>query len=304
MIYNNVTELIGHTPIVKLNKMSSNLEATLYAKVEMFNPAGSAKDRIALAIIEDYEKEGKLKQGSTVIEPTSGNTGIGIAEVCAYKGYKALMVMPETMSIERRQLMQAYGAEIVLTEGAKGMSGAIAKAEQLHNEIKDSVIAGQFSNPSNWKCHYNTTAKEIAMDMPDLDIFVAGVGSGGTITGVAKYFKEKGKNIQFVAVEPSASPVLSGGKAGSHKIQGIGAGFIPDNLDAHLLDKIICVDNENAFKTTARIAREEGLLVGISSGACLWAAMQLASLKENKGKKILAFLNDSGTRYLTSGVFD
>lgn len=304
MIYNNVTELIGHTPIVKLNKMSSNLEATLYAKVEMFNPAGSAKDRIALAIIEDYEKEGKLKQGSTVIEPTSGNTGIGIAEVCAYKGYKALMVMPETMSIERRQLMQAYGAEIVLTEGAKGMSGAIAKAEQLHNEIKDSVIAGQFSNPSNWKCHYNTTAKEIAMDMPDLDIFVAGVGSGGTITGVAKYFKEKGKNIQFVAVEPSASPVLSGGKAGPHKIQGIGAGFIPDNLDAHLLDKIICVDNENAFKTTARIAREEGLLVGISSGACLWAAMQLASLKENKGKKILAFLNDSGTRYLTSGVFD
>lgn len=304
MIYNNVIELIGNTPIVKLNKIAGNLEAQLYAKVEMFNPAGSAKDRIALAIIEDYEKEGKLKAGSTVIEPTSGNTGIGLAEVCAYKGYKALMVMPETMSVERRQLMQAYGAEIVLTEGSKGMGGAIAKAEELHNQIKDSVIAGQFTNPSNWKCHYNTTAVEIDNDLPDIDIFVAGIGTGGTITGVAKYFKDKGKDIQIVGVEPSASPILSGGKAGPHKIQGIGAGFVPDILDRHLLDKIICVDNEDAFKTTAKLAREEGLLVGISAGACIWAAMQIASLEENKGKKVLAFLNDSGTRYLTSGVFD
>lgn len=304
MIYNNVIELIGNTPIVKLNKIAGNLEAQLYAKVEMFNPAGSAKDRIALAIIEDYEKEGKLKAGSTVIEPTSGNTGIGLAEVCAYKGYKALMVMPETMSVERRQLMQAYGAEIVLTEGSKGMGGAIAKAEELHNQIKDSVIAGQFTNPSNWKCHYSTTAVEIENDLPDIDIFVAGIGTGGTITGVAKYFKDKGKDIQIVGVEPSASPILSGGKAGPHKIQGIGAGFVPDILDTHLLDKIICVDNEDAFKTTAKLAREEGLLVGISAGACIWAAMQIASLEENKGKKVLAFLNDSGTRYLTSGVFD
>lgn len=304
MIYNNVIELIGNTPIVKLNKIAGNLEALLYAKIEMFNPAGSAKDRIALAIIEDYEKEGKLKPGSTVIEPTSGNTGIGLAEVCAYKGYKALMVMPETMSVERRQLMQAYGAEIVLTEGSKGMGGAIAKAEELHNQIKDSVIAGQFTNPSNWKCHYNTTAVEIDNDLPDIDIFVAGIGTGGTVTGVAKYFKDKGKDIQIVGVEPSASPILSGGKAGPHKIQGIGAGFVPDILDTHLLDKIICVDNENAFKTTAKLAIEEGLLVGISAGACIWAAMQIASLKENKGKKVLAFLNDSGTRYLTSGVFD
>lgn len=304
MIYNNVTELIGHTPIVKLNKVAGNLNAHLYAKIEMFNPAGSAKDRIALAIIQDYEKEGKLKPGSTVIEPTSGNTGIGLAEVCAYKGYKAIMVMPETMSIERRQLMKAYGAEIVLTEGSKGMSGAIAKAEELHNQIADSVIAGQFTNPSNWKCHYNTTALEIEKDLPDMDIFVAGIGTGGTITGVAKYFKDKGKSVEIVGVEPSSSPVLSGGKACPHKIQGIGAGFVPDNLDAHLLDKIVCVDNEDAFNTTAKIAREEGLLVGISAGACVWAAMQIASLEENKGKKVLAFLNDSGSRYLTSGVFD
>lgn len=303
MIYNNVTELIGHTPIVKLNKVAGNLNAHLYAKIEMVNPAGSAKDRIALAIIQDYEKEGKLKPGSTVIEPTSGNTGIGLAEVCAYKGYKAIMVMPETMSIERRQLMKAYGAEIVLTEGSKGMSGAIAKAEELHNQIADSVIAGQFTNPSNWKCHYNTTALEIEKDLPDMDIFVAGIGTGGTITGVAKYFKDKGKSVEIVGVEPSSSPVLSGGKAGPHKIQGIGAGFVPDNLDAHLLDKIVCVDNEDAFNTTAKIAREEGLLVGISAGACVWAAMQIASLEENKGKKVLAFLNDSGSRYLTSGVF-
>lgn len=303
MIYNNVIELIGHTPIVKLNKVAGNLNAHLYAKIEMFNPAGSAKDRIALAIIQDYEKEGKLKPGSTVIEPTSGNTGIGLAEVCAYKGYKAIMVMPETMSIERRQLMKAYGAEIVLTEGSKGMSGAIAKAEELHNQIADSVIAGQFTNPSNWKCHYNTTALEIEKDLPDMDIFVAGIGTGGTITGVAKYFKDKGKSVEIVGVEPSSSPVLSGGKAGPHKIQGIGAGFVPDNLDAHLLDKIVCVDNEDAFNTTAKIAREEGLLVGISAGACVWAAMQIASLEENKGKKVLAFLNDSGSRYLTSGVF-
>lgn len=304
MIYKNVTELIGHTPIVKLNKVAGNLKAQLYAKIEMFNPAGSAKDRIALAIIHDYEKEGKLKPGSTVIEPTSGNTGIGLAEVCAYKGYKTIMVMPETMSVERRQLMQAYGAKIVLTEGSKGMNGAIAKAEELHSQIADSVIAGQFTNPSNWKCHYNTTALEIEKDLPDMDIFVAGIGTGGTVTGVAKYFKDKGKSVEIVGVEPSASPVLSGGKAGPHKIQGIGAGFVPDNLDAHLLDKIICVDNEDAFKTTAKIAREEGLLVGISAGACVWAAMQIASLEENKDKKILAFLNDSGSRYLTSGVFD
>lgn len=304
MIYNNVTELIGHTPIVKLNKVAGNLKAQIYAKIEMFNPAGSAKDRIALAIIQDYEKERKLKPGSTVIEPTSGNTGIGLAEICAYKGYKAIMVMPETMSVERRQLMQAYGAKIVLTEGSKGMSGAIAKAEELHNQITDSVIAGQFANPSNWKCHYTTTAVEIEKDLPDIDIFVAGIGTGGTITGVAKYFKDKGKSVEFVGVEPSASPVLSGGKAGPHKIQGIGAGFVPDNLDAHLLDKIVCVDNDDAFKTTAKLAREEGLLVGISAGACVWAAMQIASLEENKGKKILAFLNDSGSRYLTSGVFD
>lgn len=301
-----ITDLIGHTPLMELEntEKANGLEATVLAKLEYFNPAGSVKDRIAKAMVDDAEAKGLLKQGSVIIEPTSGNTGIGLASVAAARGYRLIIAMPETMSVERRNLMKAYGAELVLTEGAKGMTGAIEKAEELAKEIPNSFIPAQFSNPANPAAHEKTTGVEIWEDTDGkVDIFVAGVGTGGTISGVGKYLKSKNSNVKVVAVEPKSSPVLSEGKAGPHKIQGIGAGFVPDTLDTKIYDEIIAVENDNAFETGRAIARTEGVLVGISSGAAVWAAIQLAKRPENKGKTIVALLPDTGERYLSTPMF-
>lgn len=305
-IYTSADQLIGKTPLLELSRLEKKegLKARVLAKLEYFNPAGSVKDRVAKAMIDDAEAKGQLKSGSVIIEPTSGNTGIGLASVAAARGYRTIIVMPETMSVERRQLMKAYGAELVLTEGAKGMKGAIAKAEELAKEIPDSFIPGQFVNPANPAIHKATTGPEIWEDTDGkVDIFVAGVGTGGTITGVGEYLKSKNPNVKIVAVEPSGSPVLSGGKAGAHKIQGIGAGFVPDVLDTKVYDEIIPVDNEAAFATGRLMGHTEGVLVGISSGAALWAAMELAKRPENAGKTIVVLMPDTGDRYLSSPMF-
>ena len=304
----SATELIGGTPLLELSNYaaSKGIEGTkIIAKLELFNPAGSVKDRIALAMIEDAEERGELKPGATIIEPTSGNTGIGIAAVATAKGYKSILTLPETMSVERRNLLKAYGAELVLTEGAKGMKGAIAKAEELRDSIPGSVILGQFDNPANPKAHYEHTGPEIWEDTDgNVDIFVAGVGTGGTLTGVGKYLKEKNPNVKIVAVEPESSPVLSGGKPGAHKIQGIGAGFVPSILDTEIYDEIIKVPNDEAFAEGKALAITEGILTGISSGAALWAGLQLAKRPENKGKNIVVLLPDSGDRYLSTALFN
>ncbi len=305
-IYTSADQLIGKTPLLELTHIEKNegLEATVLAKLEYFNPAGSVKDRIAKAMIDDAEAKGLLKEGSVIIEPTSGNTGIGLASVAAARGYRIIIVMPETMSVERRQLMKAYGAELVLTEGSKGMKGAIAKAEELAKEIPGGFIPGQFVNPANPAAHYATTGPEIWADTDGkVDVFVAGVGTGGTITGVGAYLKAQNPAVKVVAVEPETSPVLSKGVAGSHKIQGIGAGFVPDVLDTRVYDEIIPVSNEDAFATGKLIGRTEGVLVGISSGAALFAAIQLAKRPENKGKTIVALLPDTGDRYLSTPLF-
>lgn len=306
-IKKSASELIGHTPILEVTHYEENngiTDATILVKLEYFNPAGSVKDRIALHMIEVAEKEGKLKPGGTIIEPTSGNTGIGLASVAAAKGYKAVLTLPETMSVERRKLLQAYGAQLVLTDGAQGMKGAIAKAEELQAQTPGSVILGQFDNPANPEIHKATTGPEIWEDTDGkVDIFVAGVGTGGTITGVGSYLKEKNPSVQVVAVEPESSPVLSGGQPGAHKIQGIGAGFVPKTLDTNIYDEIIKVSNEDAFAAGRAIAVQEGVLVGISSGAALHAAAQLAKRPENKGKVIVALLPDSGDRYLSTPLF-
>lgn len=299
--YENIIETIGNTPLVKVNKLSNS--KNLYAKVEIFNPAGSVKDRIALAMIENAEQEGLINKDTTIIEPTSGNTGIGLALISAIKGYKIILTMPETMSLERRKLLSAYGAELVLTEGAKGMKGAIEKAEELHKEIQNSFIPQQFKNPANPEKHYNTTAREIWKDTEGkIDIFVAGVGTGGTVSGVGKYLKEQNPDIQVVAVEPDSSPVLSKGVAGTHKIQGIGAGFVPDTFDRSVVDKIITVTNEDAIETARKSAKQEGMLIGISSGASLFTATNLAN--ENPDKTVVALLPDTGERYLSSVLFE
>ena len=305
-IYKSADELIGRTPILELSHIEKEekLEATLLAKLEYFNPAGSVKDRVAKAMIDDAEKSGKLKPDSVIIEPTSGNTGIGLASVAAARGYRIIIVMPETMSIERRKIIAAYGAELVLTEGAKGMKGAIAKAEELAKEIPDSFIPGQFVNPANPKAHLESTGPEIWDDTDgEVDIFVAGVGTGGTVTGVGQYLKSKNPNIKIVAVEPETSAVLSTGVAGAHKIQGIGAGFVPEVLDTSIYDEIIPVSNEDAFAFGKRVGRSEGVLVGISSGAAAWAAIQLAKRPENKCKNIVVLLPDTGDRYLSTPLF-
>ena len=305
-IYTSADQLIGHTPLLELTHIEADqgLHAKLLAKLEYFNPAGSVKDRIAKAMIDDAEQRGLLKDGSVIIEPTSGNTGIGLASVAAARGYRIIIVMPETMSVERRQLMKAYGAELVLTEGAKGMKGAIAKADELAKEIPGSFIPGQFVNPANPAVHKATTGPEIWEDTDGkVDIFVAGVGTGGTVTGVGEYLKSQNPNVKVVAVEPASSPVLSKGVAGSHKIQGIGAGFVPDVLDTKVYDEIIPVENEDAFATGKLIGKKEGVLVGISSGAAVWAAIQLAKRPENKGKTIVALLPDTGDRYLSTPLF-
>ena len=305
-IYTSADQLVGHTPLLELTHVeaSNNLEAKILAKLEYFNPAGSVKDRIAKAMLDDAEKSGKLKAGSVIIEPTSGNTGIGLASVAAARGYRIIIAMPETMSVERRQLMKAYGAELVLTEGAKGMNGAIAKADELAKEIPNSFIPGQFVNPANPAAHRATTGPEIWEDTDGkVDIFVAGVGTGGTVTGVGEFLKSKNPNVKVVAVEPASSPVLSKGVAGSHKIQGIGAGFVPDTLNTKVYDEIIAVENEAAFEAGREIGKKEGVLVGISSGAALWAAKELAKRPENKGKTIVALLPDTGDRYLSTALF-
>ena len=305
-IYGSTLELIGNTPLVEVKNIekSEGLEATVLVKLEYFNPAGSVKDRIAKAIIEDAEKTGKLKADSVIIEPTSGNTGIGLASVAAAKGYKLIITMPETMSVERRNLMKAYGAELVLTDGAKGMKGAIAKAEELASELPNSFIAGQFTNPVNPATHKATTGPEIWNDTEGkVDIFIAGVGTGGTLSGVGEYLKSQNPNVKVVAVEPATSPVLSKGTAGPHKIQGIGAGFVPDTLNTDIYDEIIAVENEDAFATGKAFPKQEGVLVGISSGAALWAAKELAKRPENKGKTIVALLPDTGDRYLSTPLF-
>ncbi len=306
-IYKTAAELIGGTPLLEITHIeeAEKLGAKVLVKLEYFNPAGSAKDRIAKSMIEDAEEKGLLKEGSVIIEPTSGNTGIGLASVAAAKGYKTIIVMPETMSVERRQLIKAYGAEIVLTEGSKGMKGAIAKAEELAAEIPGSFIPGQFVNPANPKIHRETTGPEIWNDTDgEVDIFVAGVGTGGTVTGVGEYLKSKKADVKVVAVEPESSPVLSKGEAGAHKIQGIGAGFVPEILNTDIYDEIITVSNENAFITGRLIGKSEGVLVGISSGAALWAAIELAKREENKGKTIVALLPDTGDRYLSTALFN
>ena len=305
-IYTSADQLIGHTPLLELTHIEKahDLKAKLVAKLEYFNPAGSVKDRIAKAVIDDAEAKGLLKAGSVIIEPTSGNTGIGLASVAAARGYRIIIVMPETMSVERRQLMKAYGAELVLSEGAKGMKGAIAKADELAKEIPNSFVAGQFVNPANPKAHYETTGPEIWQDTDGkVDFFVAGVGTGGTITGVGKFLKEKNPAVKVVAVEPKTSAVLSTGIAGSHKIQGIGAGFVPDVLDTKIYDEIIPVDNDDAFAVGKEIGHREGVLVGISSGAALWAAIELAKRPENAGKTIVVLLPDTGDRYLSTPLF-
>ena len=305
-IYTSADQLIGKTPLLELTHLEKalGLEAKLVAKLEYFNPAGSVKDRVAKAIIEDAEASGRLKEGSVIIEPTSGNTGIGLASVAAAKGYRLIITMPETMSVERRQLIKAYGAELVLTEGAKGMKGAIAKAEELQAEIPNSIIAGQFINPANPKAHKETTGPEIWEDTDgEVDIFVAGVGTGGTVTGVGEFLKSQKASVKVVAVEPADSPVLSKGTAGAHKIQGIGAGFVPDVLNTGIYDEIIPVANEDAFATGKLLGKSEGVLVGISSGAALWAAIELAKRPENKGKTIVALLPDTGDRYLSTPLF-
>lgn len=306
-IYHTAADLVGGTPLLELAHLEKEhkLNAVLLAKLEYFNPAGSVKDRIAKAMIEDAEEKGLLKTGSVIIEPTSGNTGIGLASVAAAKGYRLIITMPETMSVERRTLMKAYGAELVLTDGALGMKGAIAKAEELSKEIPGSFIPGQFVNPANPKVHKATTGPEIWEDTDGkVDIFVAGVGTGGTITGVGEFLKEKNPQVKVVAVEPADSPVLSKGTAGAHKIQGIGAGFVPEVLNTKIYDEIIPVTNEAAFETGRQIAKHEGVLVGISSGAAVWAAIQLAKRPENKGKHIVALLPDTGDRYLSTPMFD
>lgn len=305
-VYSSVTELIGRTPLLEVKNLekAKELEAKIFVKLELFNPGGSAKDRIAKAMIEDAEQKGILKEGSVIIEPTSGNTGIGLSAIAAARGYRIIIVMPETMSIERRNLMKAYGAELVLTEGAKGMKGAIAKAEELVKEIPNSFIPSQFTNPANPAVHEKTTGVEIYNDTDGkVDIFIAGVGTGGTVSGVGKYLKSRNPDIKVVAVEPASSPVLSKGVAGAHKIQGIGAGFVPETLDTKVYDEIITVENEDAFETGRLIARTEGVLVGISSGAALWAAIELAKRPENKGKNIVALLPDTGERYLSTAMF-
>ena len=305
-IYTSADQLIGNTPLLELTHIEKEqqLPAHIIAKLEYFNPAGSVKDRIAKAMIDDAEAKGVLKPGSVIIEPTSGNTGIGLASVAAARGYRIIIVMPETMSVERRQLMKAYGAELVLTEGAKGMKGAIAKADDLAKEIPGSFVAGQFVNPANPKAHYETTGPEIWADTDGkVDFFVAGVGTGGTITGTGKFLKEKNPNVKVVAVEPKTSAVLSTGVAGAHKIQGIGAGFVPDVLDTKVYDEIIPVDNDDAFAVGKEVGRREGVLVGISSGAALWAAIELAKRPENAGKTIVVLLPDTGDRYLSTPLF-
>ena len=305
-IYKDATELIGNTPLVEFNHIEEKegLNAKILAKLEYFNPAGSVKDRIAKEMIEDAERKGTLKPGATIIEPTSGNTGIGLASIATAKGYKAIIVMPETMSVERRNIIKAYGAEIVLTEGAKGMKGAIAKAEELSKEIPDSFVAGQFVNPANPEAHRKTTGPEIWNDTDGkVDIFVAGVGTGGTVTGVGEYLKQQNPDVKVVAVEPATSPVLSKGTAGAHRIQGIGAGFVPDTLNTKIYDEIIAIDNDAAFEGGKEIASTEGILVGISSGAAFVAAKELAKRPENAGKTIVVLLPDSGDRYYSTPLF-
>ncbi len=305
-IYTAADQLIGHTPLLELSRIEKefNLQAKVIAKLEYFNPAGSVKDRVAKAMLDDAEAKGVLKEGSTIIEPTSGNTGIGLASVAAARGYRVIIVMPDTMSVERRQLMKAYGAELVLSEGSKGMKGAIAKAEEIKATTPNSFIAGQFVNPANPKAHLETTGPEIWDDTDGkVDIFVAGVGTGGTVTGVGQFLKSKNKDVKIVAIEPKSSAVLSTGVAGAHKIQGIGAGFVPDVLDTKVYDEIIAVENDDAFKTGRLVGTKEGVLVGISSGAALWAAIEVAKRPENKGKNIVVLLPDTGDRYLSTPLF-
>lgn len=306
-IKKSITELVGNTPLLELTHIEAeeNIQATLLAKLESFNPAGSVKDRVAKAIIEDAEKTGRLKKGSVIIEPTSGNTGIGFASVATAKGYRTIIVMPETMSNERKMLIKAYGAELVLTEGSKGMKGASDKAEELSKEIPNSIIAGQFTNPINPKMHYDTTGPEIWSDTEGkVDYFVAGVGTGGTLSGVGKYLKEQNPNVKVIAVEPETSPLLSKGQAGPHKIQGIGANFVPETLDKDVYDEIIAVPNDEAILTARKAAKQEGFLIGISSGAALWAGKQLAARPENKGKNIVVIFPDGGERYLSTNLYD
>jgi len=304
-IYEDITKTIGRTPLVKINKLTKGINATILAKLEFFNPLSSIKDRIGVAMIKAAEEKGRLKKDSVVIEPTSGNTGVGLAFVCAAKGYRLILTMPDTMSIERRMLLQALGAEVILTEGTKGMQGAIEKADKLAKEIRNSFIPQQFNNPANPEVHRRTTAQEIWDDTDgNVDIFIAGVGTGGTITGVGEFLKKKNHNIKIIGVEPSDSAVLSGGKPGPHKIQGIGAGFIPKILDRKVIDEVITVDHKDAGDIARRLAKEEGILVGISSGAIMWAALEVAKRAQSKGKTIVAIQCDSGERYLSTWLFD